>query len=166
MTCKPNWPEIKANLRRGEQASDRQDIIARVFMQKLKVLNEDLDQGVRGVVVDKVHAVKYQKRDLPHDCIHLIMRPEDKSVLMEDVDSLKSPVLPDKVKHPELYETAVSNMLHGTCEQQNPNCPCMKNGKHFSEKAVMAKDKYPTYMRRPRSEGHLIHKGKCGIMPR
>ncbi|POM75052.1 LOW QUALITY PROTEIN: Helitron helicase-like protein [Phytophthora palmivora] len=33
MTCNPNWPEIKENLRPGEKASDRPNVVARVFMQ-------------------------------------------------------------------------------------------------------------------------------------
>ncbi|OWZ19451.1 Helitron helicase [Phytophthora megakarya] len=43
----------------------------------------------------------------------------------------------------------------------------MKNGKcskkfskAFADETVMAEDKYPAYMRRPRLEGTLIHKGK------
>ncbi|OWZ04998.1 Helitron helicase [Phytophthora megakarya] len=136
-------------------------------MQKLKTLNQDLDEGVLGVVAAKVHVVEYQKRGLPHVHILLILRSEDKPVSAEDVDRLVSAELPDKEKHPELYETVISNMLHGPCGQQNPNCPCMKNGKCskkfpkvFADETVMADDKYPTYMRRPRPEGTLNHKGK------
>ncbi|OWZ01341.1 Helitron helicase [Phytophthora megakarya] len=66
ITCNPNWPQIKENLRRGERASDRPDHVARVFMQNLKVLNQDLDEGVLKVVAVKVYVVEYQKRGLPH----------------------------------------------------------------------------------------------------
>ncbi|OWZ20554.1 Helitron helicase [Phytophthora megakarya] len=117
MTCNPNWPELKKNLRRGEQTSDRPDLVARVFMQKLKALNQDLDEGVLGVVAAKVYVVEYQKRGLPHAHILLILRPKDKPVSAEDVDRLVSAELPDKEKHPELYETVISNMLHGPCGQ-------------------------------------------------
>ncbi|POM70086.1 LOW QUALITY PROTEIN: Helitron helicase-like protein, partial [Phytophthora palmivora] len=55
MTCNPNWPEIKENLRPGEKASDRPDIVARVFMQKLKTLNNDLDEGLLDVVAARIH---------------------------------------------------------------------------------------------------------------
>ncbi|POM78193.1 Helitron helicase-like protein, partial [Phytophthora palmivora] len=112
MTCNPNWPEIKENLRPGEKASDRPDVVARVFMQKLKTLNKDLDEGLLGVVAARIHVVEYQKRGLPHAHILLIMRPEDKPVTAEDVDRLTSAELPDKETHPELYETVISNMLH------------------------------------------------------
>ncbi|OWZ06633.1 LOW QUALITY PROTEIN: Helitron helicase [Phytophthora megakarya] len=45
-----------------------------------------LDEGMLGVVAAKVHVVEYQKRDLPHAHIFLIMRLEDKPVSSEDVD--------------------------------------------------------------------------------
>ncbi|OWY95393.1 Helitron helicase [Phytophthora megakarya] len=129
MTCNPNWPEIKENLRRGQKASDRPDIVARVFMQKLKELNKDLDEGVLGIQAARVHVVEYQKRGLPHAHILLILRPEDKPVSAEDVDNLVWAELPDKDKYPELYETVISSMMHGPCGEQNPRCPCMKNGR-------------------------------------
>ncbi|OWZ03973.1 Helitron helicase [Phytophthora megakarya] len=56
MACNPNLPEIKENLRRGEQASDRPDLVVRVFMQELKAINQDLDEGVLG---GKVHVMEY-----------------------------------------------------------------------------------------------------------
>ncbi|POM62082.1 Helitron helicase-like protein [Phytophthora palmivora] len=96
MMCNPKWPEIKEHLRPGEKASDRPDIVAREFMQKLKTLNKDLDVGLLGVVAARVHVVEYQKRGLPH---------AHKPVTAEDVDRLTSAELPDKETHPELYET-------------------------------------------------------------
>ncbi|POM69771.1 Helitron helicase-like protein [Phytophthora palmivora] len=135
MTCNPNWPEIKENLRPGEKASDRPDVVAHVFMQKLKTLNKDLDEGLLGVVAARIHVVEYQKRGLPHAHILLIMRPEEKPVTAEDVDRLTSAELPDKETHPELYET-------------------------FAEETIMVEDKYPTYRRRCRPEGILSHKRK------
>ncbi|OWZ06009.1 LOW QUALITY PROTEIN: Helitron helicase [Phytophthora megakarya] len=150
MTCNPNWPEIKENLRRGEQASDRRDLVARVFMQKLKALNQYLDEGVLGP--PRSMWLEYQKRGLTHAHILLIICPEDILVWAEDVDRLVSAELPDKENHPQLYETVISNMLHAPCGQQNPNWPCMKNGKCsekfpkvFADETVMAEDKYPMW---------------------
>ncbi|POM57706.1 Helitron helicase-like protein [Phytophthora palmivora] len=100
-TCNPRWPEIKENLRRGQTASDRPE----VFMQKLKELNKDLDEGLLGIQTAMVHVVEYQKRSLPHAHILLILRPEDKPISAEGVDKLVSTELPDKEKHPELYAT-------------------------------------------------------------
>ncbi|KAK1943070.1 hypothetical protein P3T76_005707 [Phytophthora citrophthora] len=57
MTCNSNWHEIKENCRPGEKTSDRPDILAHVFMQKLKTLNKDLDEGLLGIVAARVHVV-------------------------------------------------------------------------------------------------------------
>ncbi|OWZ04457.1 Helitron helicase, partial [Phytophthora megakarya] len=148
MTCNPNWPEIKENLTRGKQASDRPDLVARVFMQNLKALNQDLEESVLGVVAAKTYVVEYQKRGLPHAHILLILRPEDKPVSAEDVDRLSFQIcctVPVGNKIPTVpYE-------NGKCTKKFP--------KVFVDETVRAEDKYPTYMRRPRPEGTLIHKG-------
>ncbi|POM75465.1 Helitron helicase-like protein [Phytophthora palmivora] len=101
MTCNPHWPEIKDNLRRGQTASDRPDIVAR-----------DLDEELLGIQAARVHVVEYQKRGLPHAHILLILRPEDKPTSAEDVDNIVSAELPDKENHPVLYATVISSMLH------------------------------------------------------
>ncbi|OWZ22795.1 Helitron helicase [Phytophthora megakarya] len=143
MTCNPNRPEI------------------------------DLDEDLLGVVAAKVHVVEYQKRGLPHAHTLLIMRPEDKPVSAEDVDRLVSAELPDKEKHPELYETVVSNMLHGPCGQQNHNCPSMKNGKCskkfpkvFADGTVTAEDKILRICVASTLKELLSIKERCAIMPR
>ena len=55
MTCNPKWPEIVENLLPGQTASDRPDLVARVFYQKLKELIEDITKRqVLGVVVARI----------------------------------------------------------------------------------------------------------------
>lgn len=44
-TANPNWPEITENLQRGEQPSDRPDLIARVFRLKLAEFMKDLTKN-------------------------------------------------------------------------------------------------------------------------
>lgn len=41
-TCNPNWKEVKENLLPGERATDRPDLIARVFRLKLRALLDDI----------------------------------------------------------------------------------------------------------------------------
>ena len=41
-TCNPKWPEITSAILQGEQASDRPDVIVRVFHMKLQELLEDI----------------------------------------------------------------------------------------------------------------------------
>ena len=45
MTCNPNWPEITAELKEGQTAQDRPDVVARVFKQKKEQLMKDLKFG-------------------------------------------------------------------------------------------------------------------------
>jgi len=41
-TCNPNWSEILENLHPNETPSDRPDLVARIFQQKLCALIEEL----------------------------------------------------------------------------------------------------------------------------
>eukprot|EP00959_Pyramimonas_sp_CCMP1952_P446808 9355635-Pyramimonas_sp.AAC.1 len=67
MTANPNWPEIHANLRPGETAANRPDIVARVFHCKLKRLLHELTRTrVLGKAVAYTYVVEFQKRGLPH----------------------------------------------------------------------------------------------------
>ena len=45
MTCNPDWPEIKENLLPNQTASDRPELVARVFELKLKVFMDYLTRG-------------------------------------------------------------------------------------------------------------------------
>jgi hypothetical protein len=56
MTCNPRWPEIQAQLKDGQSAQDRPDIVARVFKLKKDQLMQDIKSGgVLGKVVAHMH---------------------------------------------------------------------------------------------------------------
>lgn len=40
MTCNPQWPEIHDNLKPGQTAQDRPDLVSRVFRAKIEYLKE------------------------------------------------------------------------------------------------------------------------------
>ena len=42
MTCNPNWPEIKNELKPGQKPQDRPDLVARVFDLYKKALLDNL----------------------------------------------------------------------------------------------------------------------------
>ena len=66
VTCNPKWPEIKKELLPNQKASDRPDLIARVFKLKLGAITHDLfARGVLGKVIANVHVIEFQKRELP-----------------------------------------------------------------------------------------------------
>ena len=67
MTCNPRWREITRQLRAGEQASDRPDLLARVFKLKLDALLKELyKDGIFGRTIAHLHVIEFQKRGLPH----------------------------------------------------------------------------------------------------
>ena len=45
-TCNPKWPKITQNLLPGQTASDRPDLVARVFKMKVSALKKDLKDSV------------------------------------------------------------------------------------------------------------------------
>ena len=114
MTASPSWPEIRDNLRAGEEAVDRPDLTARVFRAKLKELMRLLvKHSVLGKVLAYTYAVEFQKRGLPHAHILLILAPESKLRTGQDYDMVVTVELPDGAKQPELRELVESCMLHG-----------------------------------------------------
>ncbi|SCZ93878.1 BZ3500_MvSof-1268-A1-R1_Chr6-3g08945 [Microbotryum saponariae] len=67
MTCNPAWSEIVNALLPGQTASDRPDIVTRVFHGKLKAVLADVlgvrrAPGVSGKVIAYVYVVEFQKR--------------------------------------------------------------------------------------------------------
>ena len=126
MTANPNWPEVRKNLRHGETASDRPDIVARVFRMKLRELVRDLTiKGVLGKSLAYTHVVEFQKRGLPHAHLLLILSEADKPRTPADVDRLVSAEVPDRDADPKLYHLVEKFMVHGPCGALDPSCPCM-----------------------------------------
>ena len=104
ITCNPQWREIQENLLPGQDATNRPDLVARVFKGKLKQLLWDLKQGqCLGRVVARVHVVEFQKRGLPHAHILISFAAEHKLCGPLDYDSVVSAQLPDKDTQKMLY---------------------------------------------------------------
>ena len=172
MTCNPNWPEIKDQLSEGQTVQDRPDIVARVFKLKKDQLMQDLKSGhVLGKVAAHMHVIEFQKRGLPHAHILIILADDERNMTPEMVDSIVVAELPpdpktadDKSKEIELKrleDIILANMIHGPCGAENPNCPCMENGrctknfpKEFSKVTIVDQDNnYATYRRRAPKDG-------------
>src|SRR6266540_6473208 len=164
VTCNPNWLEITNELLPNQQASDRPDLISRVFKLKLKSITNDLFvKGVLRKVIAHVHVIEFQKRGLPHTHILMILSPEDKPKTPKDFDKLVYAEIPDRNLQPKLYETISKNMIHGPCGYLNPNSPCMIDGKcskHYHQEFIATtttnKFGYPLYRRR--DNGQTIEK--------
>ena len=130
MTASPRWPEVQANLRPGELAHNRPDLIARVFRQKLRALLRDLTVNHHlGRVIAYTYVIEFQKRGLPHAHILLIFDSASKPRSAKDVDRLVTAELPTGPEQQELRKIVESCMVHGPCGPElNPTCSCMKDG--------------------------------------
>ena len=159
MTANPNWEEVRKNLRRGETAADRPDLVSRVFRAKLRELIHDLTvRGVLGKAIAYTYVVEFQKRGLPHAHILVILRISDKPRTHADVDRLVSAEVPDKSLDPHLYHLVETFMVHGPCGALDPTCPCMNElgqcSKRFPkpprDETEVNVGGYPAYRRRLR----------------
>ena len=154
-TCNPRCREITENLLPGQRPEDRPDLVARVYKRHLTEIMTDIrERHVLGIPVAWMSVIEYQKRGLPHLHVLIILRAEDKLRTPEDIDTCISAEIPNPDEDPELHEIVKSHMVHGPCGLQNPNSPCMKDGKcskgypkEFSESTCLAENGYPAYKR-------------------
>lgn len=131
-TANPNWIEIVDNLKAGETASDRPDLVARVFHIKLKAFIDDLTKfKLFGCVLAFVYTIEFQKRGLPHAHILITLHQDDKFTSTEKIDRVVSAEIPDKNLNPTLHEIVTRCMMHGPCGESFPGAPCMADGEQF-----------------------------------
>lgn len=125
-TCNPNWPEIKKLLIPGQSPSDRHDIIARVFKQKLMILMKLITKHqIYGNVRCWMYTIEWQKRGLPH--AHILIWLEEK-IRPNHINSVVSAEIPDPKIDLILYDIVCKHMIHGPCGSINNKSPCMKKG--------------------------------------
>jgi hypothetical protein len=161
MTCNPNWPEIKSNLFPGQIASDRPDLVCRVFELKLQALQQDIrKRNIFGSVKACIYVIEFQKRGLPHAHMLFILDKAGRLHTSEDVDSVVKAEFPNPEDDPELWETVTTCMLHGPCTKEFSSAHCLHDGrgvagccskrypKAFREKTSMGSQGYPDYRRR------------------
>jgi hypothetical protein len=95
MTASPAWPEVVANLRPGETAATRPDLVARAFYRRMCALLELVTvDNVLGKCRAYSWAVEFQKRGLPH--IHLL-------VIVEEADKPRTPEIVDRCTSAETF---------------------------------------------------------------
>ena len=153
ITTNPNWSEIKNELLPGQSPSDRPDLIARVFHEKVKEIMKLITKsGILGKVVGYVWTIEFQKRGLPHIHILIFLAPESHLHDPAMINSAISAQIPNPATHPRLYHLVTSHMIHGPCGIHNPNAPCMENGKctkryprTLQDTTTLTNNGYPTY---------------------
>lgn len=158
ITCNPSWNEIKDPKRSekndGQAPTDRHDIIARVFKQKLRSLMDFIKKHkIFGAVRCWMYSIEWQKRGLPH--AHILIWLIDK-LASNQIDNVISAEIPDSNVDRELFEIITKYMIHGPCGDYNKNAPCMSDDgkctnrypKDLTTETVTDSDGYPKYRRR------------------
>ncbi|RCN45090.1 hypothetical protein ANCCAN_08900 [Ancylostoma caninum] len=156
-TCNPEWTEIKDELFPGQIPSDRHDLIARVFKQKL---SEFIDVITKSHVFGETRCGCIQssgKRGLPH--AHILIWLKEK-IHPTQIDTIISAEIPNPEQDPGLFEIITKNMIHGPYGPLNPSSPCMKDRKcskryprEFIQETQTGNDGYPLHRRRKPGEG-------------
>lgn len=157
-TCNPKWNEITELLLPAQSASDRHDITARVFKQKLKSLMDFIvKHHVFGETRCWMYSIEWQKRGLPH--AHILIWLVNK-IRPDEIDQVISAEIPDFEIDPDLFDVVTNNMIHGPCGVLNNNSPCMKDGKctkryprNLVAETITGNDVYPLYRRRSTEDG-------------
>ena len=164
MTCNPKWKEITDNLFLGQTSSDRPDIVAKVFKQKLNELIHDLTKNqIVGKCLAYIYSIEFQKRGLPHAHMLMILGEEDKLRTGELVDGVVCAEIPDPDTHPRLHSIVMKSMIHGPCGKENPTSICMEKGKckkkfpkEFKEQTNAELNSYPEYKRRSTGKSYKL----------
>ncbi|GJY36478.1 DNA helicase [Tanacetum coccineum] len=131
-TCNVNWPEIKRFMSEYPHltASDRADVVCRVFEQKIQALIAFLkEERIFGDVTGVLYTVEFQKRGLPHCHTLLWVDSASRIRIVEDVDRFILAELPDPRIDPEGYNVVSKLMMHGPCGATSSKAPCMKGDK-------------------------------------
>ncbi|XP_058211594.1 uncharacterized protein LOC131323768 [Rhododendron vialii] len=156
MTCNPNWPEIKDEMKAHEEAQNRADLLSRVFRSKVEHLQKEIVKNqLFGPVQAYTFVIEFQKRGLPHVHMLIILKKLVKLDTIDKIDAFISAEIPDKKKYPHLYAMVLKHMMHGPCGELDMRRTCMENGKcknhyprsHCAETTIDS-DGYPIYRRR------------------
>jgi len=157
-TCNPKWPEITETLAAepGQRATDRADLVVRVYNMKLDELLHDIKSGaVFGPITAGacsvhpaaplpqmcylhclfmlvslvLHTVEFQKRGLPHAHIIVWLAQDTSQPSPAFIDKFISAEIPDTYVDPLGYALVAEHMMHGPCGHGYATCPCMKDNK-------------------------------------
>ena len=106
ITCNPNWPEIKNALLSGQIAQDRPELISHVFNMKLKaIFNDILKEDIFGKVLAYLYIIEFQKCELLHVHVLLILTQPYKSKIIADYDTIISAEIPNKNSNSNIFNT-------------------------------------------------------------
>ncbi|GJS42848.1 DNA helicase [Tanacetum coccineum] len=159
-----DYPELSA--------SDRLDIVCRVFEQKIKVFLNFLKTQR---IFETVTGVEFQKRGLPHCYTLLWVDSASKIQEPEDVDRLISAELPDPQADPQGYKVVSEMMIHEPYDAANMSVTCMQGDKctkgfpkKFTGKTFFDDNGHVHYQRRDTGVStmkHQLHLDNSNVVP-
>ena len=160
--------EVTSSIYEGEVSHDRPDIVNRAFQSKRRELKYDIKNNmILGQTIANVDVIEFQKRNLPHTHMMIWLREQDVPRTPEEYDKFTCSELPDPSKNPELFKLVVKFHIHGPCGKNNPDSPCMKDGKcskgypkPFQKHTSHGQNNYPLYRRRHPNDGGFTAKIK------
>ena len=167
-TCNPKWEEITNNIACYQSASDRPDLVARVFnLKKNEIIDDIVKRKILGEVIARIHVIEFQKRGLPHCHMLIWIKSDNVPTTSEQMDKVICAEIPDKDTHPRLYHSVMKNMIHGPCGKNiNKDSPCMdedsctkKFPKEFVAETDINTNGYPTYRRRNTGKTEVLKRG-------
>ncbi|KFM65330.1 hypothetical protein X975_19441, partial [Stegodyphus mimosarum] len=110
--------EITEQFVLGQRATNRHDVVARVFRLKVqKITNAITKEKVFGKVQCHMYSIEWQKRGLPH--VHILIWLKQK-LRSNQIDNIINPEIPDPDLDKNLHEIVMS---HGPCEARHPASP-------------------------------------------
>ena len=171
-TANPKWVEIANELLPRQSASDRPDLVARVFNLKVRdLLHEIRHKEIFGSWLGWVWTIEYQKRGLPHLHLLVFLRTDHQFLTAENIDGFISTELPpaDDIISQELRGIIETTMVHTHCVAHNGRALCMQGlgpfsvltcwkgyPRAFQAETIINEDGYPTYRRRDAGQSYAV----------
>ena len=118
------WPENVDELRPGQTAADRPDIVVRVFHARLEQLTAFLKRHFCGNRVYMIKAIEYQRRGLPH--AHIALAVENPPQTPEAIDAIISCELPAGGPCRPLVLQHMIHSCRQACRPNDPQQDCVK----------------------------------------
>jgi Helitron helicase-like domain at N-terminus len=116
-TTNPKWPEIVSELRPGEVAFDRPDVLIRAFQRRSSLFMKDISKYL-GPIRYHIRIMEFQKRGLPH--LHIAVALNDTPHTPTEIDQFLSAELP---REPGPLRNAIKeHMTHEHKEKKYHRC--------------------------------------------
>ena len=113
MTANPQWPEIQRELLPRQTPSNRPNLVARFFRERVRIQIKKIKDGYVGQYFALVGTIEFQKQGLPHVHLLILLLPDAKIQSAFQVDQIISAQIPDPITHPHLHALVTKLMVHG-----------------------------------------------------